>query len=217
MKTKICLCALLLAQHAHGELFDFNDIAIGTEVTSLNPYGNAVIRTRLWVTEDGATVAESFTRGVIDNPSFLNGSPSVVIQASSADAPGDPSNSQWNVEIGVSFQTPVPAFSVDAFSAYYSTRLMYSGVNELGETFTVSGGSLGGLRDMFDHFDITAPAGGYITGFHFSQYEDVGGIFLAMDNLEYKTGIPEAIGLPTFVFTICGLLFLHRWMKAARK
>lgn len=225
MKFKLYLCALLVSYSVHAELYDFNDIATGTQVNSLNPFGSAVINTRLWVTEGGGTVAESFTRGVIDNPSFLNGTPSVVIEAGPLDAPGDRSNSRWNIEIGVSFQNPISAFSVDAYSAFYSTDLIYTGVNEMGEAFTLSGGWLGGLGDRIDHFDITAPTGGYITGFYFSQFEDNGSIMLALDNLDYTLAggaiasapVPETIGLSTFVFSIIGMLFLHRRMKAARK
>lgn len=228
MKFKLYLCAAVLVSHSvHAELYDFNDIATGTQVSSLNPFGSAVISTRLWVIEDGATVAESFTRGIIDNPSYLNGTPSVVIGAARGDAPGDWSNSRWNIEIGVSFQTRISTFSVDAYSAFYSTDLFYTGVDELGQTFTLSGGSLGGMLDRFDHFDITAPAGGYITGFYFSQFEDTGSIMLGLDNLDYTTvagptasslaTVPETIGPTTLVLTICGMLFVHRRMKAARK
>jgi hypothetical protein len=229
MKKIIYLCALLLSQSVPAALIDFNDIAVGTVATGLNPYGDAVISTRLWVTEQGPIVAESFTRGVIDvYPYFPNGdSPAVVIGASAQDAPGDWSSSRWNIDIGVSFLVPVSTFSVDAYSAFYSTPLIYSGVNALGEAFTMSAGSLGGMPDRLDHFSITAPTGGYITGFHFSQFEDVGSIVLAMDNLDYtpfasESGlptarVPEAIGLPTFIVTICGMLFAHRRMRLARK
>jgi hypothetical protein len=232
MKAKIILCALLLSHSVHAALIDFNDIAVGTEVSSLNPFGSAVIGTRYWVTDGTTTVAESFTRGVIGNPSYLNGTPSVVMESSPLDAPQpDDGPKLWrNIEIAVSFANPISAFSVDAYSYTYTSSLIYSGVNATGEAFTLSGGSLGGMPDRLDHFDITAPAGGYITGFHFSQFEDRGGIMLAMDNLDYtavagtvgstsigSTAVPEAIGLPTFVFTICGMLLVHRRMKAGRK
>jgi hypothetical protein len=228
MKTKVCLCALLLSQSVPAALIDFNDVPVGTQISSLNPSGAAVIGTRLWITDraTGTTTAESFTRGVIGNPSFLNGTPSAVIEAARGDAPGDPFSSRWNIQMAVSFQAPISTFSVDAYSAFYSTHLFYTGVNELGETFTLSGGVLGAPIDRFDHFDITAPTGGYITGFYFSQFEDNGSIMLALDNLDYTTvsqniasvsaPVPETVGLPTFAFTICGVLFVHRRLKIAR-
>ena len=81
----------------------------------------------------------------------------------------------------------------------------------------ISAGWLGGLvAPEFDHFDVVAPEGGYITGFYFTQFENVGTIVLAMDNLDYIP-IPETVGLPTFVLTICGMLFVHRRMKAVRR
>jgi len=227
MKTWICLCTLLLSQSVPAALIDFNDIPVGTEVSSLNPYGAAVIGTRLWVTERdmGTTVLESFTRGVIG--AGPNDSPSVVMEAGPQDAPGYWASSQWNIEIAVSFQAPISTFSVDAFSRTYSSQLFYTGVDETGEAFTFSAGWLGGLvAPEFDHFDVVAPEGGYITGFYFTQFENVGTIVLAMDNLDYTTvspniasaAVPETIGLPTFVFTICGVLFVHRRrMRVARK
>jgi len=184
MKTKICLCALLLAHSAPATLIDFDDIAIGTEVSSLNPYGNAVISTRLWVTQggiNGPTVAESFTRGVIGlGP---NGSPSVVLEASSADRVGD--DPTWQIDIAVSFKAPVSTFSVDAYSQVYTSHLIYSGFDALGAPFTLSS-LMGGGPSVFDHFDIVAPTGGHITGFHFSQWENGGPILLAMDNLSVR-------------------------------
>jgi hypothetical protein len=215
MKTKICLCALLLSHSATATLIDFNDIAIGTEVTSLNPYGGAVIGTRLWVIDygDGATVAESFTRGIIDE---VGGSPAVVIEAGPLDATQWGEHQRWNIEIAVSFQVPISTFSLDAYSRTYTSRIIYSGVNEMGGTFTLSSSPLGGSTYDFTHFDISAPTGGYLTGFHFSQFDDVGSILLVMDNLDY-TPVPETIGLPTFVLSICAVLFGHRRMKAARK
>jgi len=116
----------------------------------------------------------------------------------------------------VSFQVPIFAFSVDAYSQTYTSPLFYVGVDNMGETFTLLAGRLGGMTSDFTHFDIFAPTGGYITGFYFAQYEDVGSILLAMDNLDY-TPIPETVGLPTFVWTVCAMLLLHRRMKAARK
>jgi len=217
MKTRICLCALLLSQSVPAALIDFNDIPVGTEVSSLNPYGAAVIGTRLWVIERdmGTTVLESFTRGVIG--AGPDDSPSVVMEAGPQDAPGYWAYYHWNIEIAVSFQAPISTFSVDAFSRTYNSQLFYTGVDEMGEIFILSAGSLGGLvTPQFDHFDVVAPEGGYITGFYFTQFENVGTIVLAMDNLDYVP-IPETIGLPTFVFTICAVLFVHRRMKAARK
>ena len=213
----MCLCALFLAHSVPAALIDFNDIAVGTQVSSLNPYGDAAINTRMWVTERGTTVTESLTRGVIGiGP---NGSPSVVMEAGYGDVT-DPEQfllQRWNIDIAVSFQTPINRFSVDAFSLIWTSSLIYSGVNALGEAFTSSAhlpGSSG--EQIFTHFDITAPTGGYITGFHFSQFEDFFDIQLAMDNLDYIP-VPEPLGLPTFVFAIGGVLFAHRRMKAARK
>ena len=227
MKAKICLCALLLAQSLSAALIDFNDLAVGTQVSSLNPYGGATITTRMWVTHGGITTAESFTRGVIGvGP---NGTPSVVMEAGIMDSnTTDPElfgRQMWNIDIGVSFQAPVDRFSVDAFSLIWSSPLIYSGVNAMGEAFSSSVRLPGSQVEEFTHLDITAPTGGYITGFHFSQFENFFEIKLAMDNLDYTAAagtigsspVPEAIGLPTFVFAIVGVLFAHRRLKAARK
>jgi hypothetical protein len=211
MKTKICLCALFLSHSVPAALIDFNDIAIGTEVGSLNPYDAVVISTRFWVTQGETLVAESFTRGAIDVVTgWGNDSPSVVMQAGPADAQWG-EHQRWNIEIGASFQAPISTFSVDIFSRTYGTDLIYSGVNDMGETFTSSAHV--SQFYPFTHFDIAAPTGGYLTGFYFSQFEDTGSIVLALDNLNYT--VPETIGLPTFVFTICAVLFVHRQMKGA--
>lgn len=227
MKTKICLCYLLLSQSVPASLIDFNNIPIGTEVSSLNPFGNAVISTRLWVTEYNpgqppVTVAESFTRGVIGPfaehavSSGNTGSPSVVITAGPGDRTDWEKKQSWAVEISVAFQTPVSAFSVDAYSAFYNSNLVYTGVDAIGETFIGSAPLPSGVvAPGFTHFGITAPTGGYITGFRFSQGEFTGGIQLAMDNLGYT--VPESIGLPTFAFAICGVIFLHRRIAAIRR
>ena len=191
MKTKLCLFALLLSQSLPAALIDFNDIPIGTEVSSLNPYGNAVISTRLWVTQGAATVAESSTRGVIgtiDSP--LRG-PAVTIQASQQDMTQPDQRQAWHIQIGVAFQTPVSQFSVDAYSRFYNSSLVYTGVDERGEAFILFGGTVGGFFPVITHLDIAAPTGGYITGFYFSQVESTTGILLAMDNLSYT--VPEAI------------------------
>jgi hypothetical protein len=220
MKTMRFLCGLLLSHSVSAALIDFNDIAIGTEVSSLNPYGAAVISTRFWVNQHGTTVAESFTRGVIGTGP--NGSPSVVIEAGIRDLtdPEQLGGQLWNIDIGVSFQAPMSTFSIDAFSGFWSAPLIYSGVNALGEIFTSSAHIPARIDESFTHFDIVAPTGGYITGFHFSQFENFFDIHLAMDNLDYTLAnsvpVPETIGLPTFVFAICGLLFAHRRMKAGR-
>jgi hypothetical protein len=223
MKKIIYLCAFLLSQSVPAALIDFNNIAIGTEVNGLNS-GSATISTRLWVTQQGTTVSESFTRGVIGD---FEGSPGVVMQAGPLDATNFDERQRWNIEIGVSFSTPISRFSLDGYSQTYTSELIYSGVNDLGETFTLSGGLMGGFTPDSTHFDIVAPTGGYITEFHFSQFEDRGSILLALDNLDYtplpgESGlptarVPEAIGLPTFLVTICGVLFAHRRMRVTRK
>jgi hypothetical protein len=214
MKRIICLCIILLSQSVPAALIDFNDIAIGTELSTLD-FGSARISTRLWVTQEGTTVSESFTRGVIDD---FGGSPAVVMQAGPLDATNFEERQRWNIEIGVSFNTPISRFSLDGYSQTYTSELIYSGVNGLGETFTLSGGVMGGFTGDSTHFDIAAPTGGYITGFYFSQFEDRGTILLTLDNLDYAptaggsaiARVPEAIGLPTFIVAICGLLFAHR-------
>jgi hypothetical protein len=223
MKKIIYLCALLLSQSVPAALIDFNDIALGTEVNGLT-FGSATINTRLWVTQQGSTVAESFSRGVIGD---FDGSPAVLMQAGPGDATTFEERQRWNIEIGVSFNSPISRFSLDGYSQTYTSQLIYSGINDLGETFTLSGGLMGGFTPDSTHFDIFAPAGGYITEFHFSQFEDRGSIVLTLDNLDYtplpgESGlpiarVPETIGLPTFLVTICGVLFAHRRMKIARK
>jgi len=189
MKTRLCLFALLLSHSVRAALIDFNDIPIGTEVTSLNPYGNAIISPRLWVTQRGSTVFESLTRGLIATDP--DGSPSVSIYADWGDAPSVDRPS-WHIDIAVSFIVPVSTFSVDACSRIWSSRLFYSGIDGSGEAFTSQVTIPSRLGpEVFTHFDIAAPTGGYITDFHFSQTENFFGIHLAMDNLSYT--VPEAI------------------------
>jgi hypothetical protein len=219
MKTKVCLCAILLSHSVYATLIDFNDIPIGTQVSSLNPYGAAVISSRFWLT-DGVTPvpgSESFTRGAINT---FGGSPAVVIQAGPRDATQPDEHQWWNIELGVSFRKPVSTFTVDLYSFTYTSSVIYSGFDGAGEEFT-SSVLLSGFASDLTHFNIAAPTGGYITGFHFSQFEDRGGILLAMDNLDYtllkKTAdaltVPDTIGLPTFVLSIGAVLVLHRRMK----
>jgi hypothetical protein len=222
MKTKVCLCAVLLAPSLPAALIDFNDMSVGTQIGSLNPYGDAAISTRYWATagRTGPIIAESFTRGMIDD---IGGSPSFAVESSRLVDPlrNDETEFWRNIQIGVTFGAPVSAFSVDLFTEVYSSRLIYSGINELGEAFTSSAflpGSRG--ESTFNHFDIAAPLGAYITGFYFSQFENADSIRIAMDNLDYTTTtvaapVPETLGLPTFAFTICVVLYLHRRMKAA--
>ena len=218
--------AVLFSIPAGAALIDFENLALGSQ-PSAGQFGDVNISTRYWVTDgfQGPTIAESFTRGVID---VQNGSQSVVVVSQHSDADGlrTDASARRNIQVNVNFASGVSGFAVDVFSEIYSSALVFSGFNSLGEAFQIStafSGAGPGVED-FTHLSAFAPEGGYITGFYFSQWETSDHIRLAMDNLDYTSlagidtrtaTVPEAGSSAMLLgIGVIALGAVRRWIKS---
>ncbi len=209
-----------LSFNAAAGLIDFNNLPLGSVADGV--YGNVQIYTSTYIEDAGGqirfpghgTIATGGT-GVLQGPDFT--SPAIFVSAQTP--PPDYDGRRWYVtQIGANFLTPMSSFSVDVSSGTFTSSLIYTGVDSSGAAWSGSAQILpyrpfegvGGYR----HFDISAPAGGYLTGFFFEQ-GDSGAIEvdISMDNLSYTQRVPEVTGWSIIAMSALGLVVLKRRLR----
>jgi hypothetical protein len=186
-------CALvvitLLAQVRVGAiLIDFNSAPVGSVADGA--YGDVSIRTLSTITENETQEIIGYGHGTIRTD---YGSPNVSVNRIFP-SPGYTGGGVMNrVQLDVEFLRPISEFSVNVNSDY-SSMLFYTVRTDAGyETKSIWFGAI----HSYDYhtLQVTAPEGGYLTSFYFSQ-ADRGGVEVVMDNLNYTVAahVPDTMG-----------------------
>jgi len=210
-----CACAFILLflgwqLDARAILIDFNNLSAGS--TPDGTYFDAQIRTSVTINDgiDGPVVQSGSGR-----ISSEYGSPGIFVPRMFLDPNiPPPENGIINrVLIDVAFSTPINSFSVDVDSAY-SSVLFYTGFDASGQSILGNIPFFSTHDWTFQHLEVTAPTGGYLTGFHFSQ-EDRGGVHVAMDNLDYtRAAVPDTTTtISALAIAVGSLAFLRRRLR----
>jgi hypothetical protein len=181
VKLLILSAALALQFDASALLIDFNDLGLGSDPNGV--YGGQVRLTTTGQTHDRETGQPlPGASGEISN--LYGDSPNVLVRL--------PAGSGNLVTLAAEFLSPTLGFSFD-INSNYSLRLLYTGVDALGSALSGSLTIFNTHDYALNHFSLTAPAGGYLTGFSMSQADD-GSVEIAMDNLDFTT-TAEAAGV----------------------
>jgi len=209
-----CACAFILLFGWHPEvraiLIDFNDLSAGR--TADGTYFDAQIRTLVTISDgvDGPIVQSGSGR-----ISSEYGSPGIFVPRMFLDPNiPPPENGIINrVLIDVAFSTRVSTFNVDVDSAY-SSILFYTGFDAAGQSILGNIPFFSTHDWTYQHLEVAAPTGGYLTGFYFSQ-QDRGGVSVALDNLDYtRAAVPDTTTtISALVIAVGSLAFIRRRLK----
>jgi hypothetical protein len=209
-----CACAFILLFGWHPEvraiLIDFNNLSAGR--TADGTYFDAQIRTLATITDgvDGPILQSGSGRIGSEY-----GSPGIFVPRMFLDPNiPPPENGIINrVLIDVAFSTGISAFSVDVDSAYSST-LFYTGFDAAGQSILGNIPFFSSHDWTYQHLEVAAPTGGYLTGFYFSQ-QDRGGVHVAMDNLDYtRAAVPDTMTtISALAIAVGSLAFMRRRLK----
>ena len=209
-----CACAFILLFGWHPEvraiLIDFNNLSAGR--TADGTYFDAQIRTLVTISDgvDGPIVQSGSGR-----ISSEYGSPGIFVPRMFLDPNiPPPENGIINrVLIDVAFSTRVSTFNVDVDSAY-SSILFYTGFDAAGQSILGNIPFFSTHDWTYQHLEVAAPTGGYLTGFYFSQ-QDRGGVSVALDNLDYtRAAVPDTTTtISALVVAVGSLAFIRRRLK----
>ncbi len=203
-----------LALNSSAALIDFNNLPLGTVPDGV--YGGDVrITTSSWLTRgDGTPEMFGEGRGTIEvrdlsrEGSGFIPSPAIWVRGFFNPETGE---DLCTTLIQTDFLKPMTQFSVDLASLVFSGNLSYSGIDANGNAFSSFMSVDRAFLDVpgFAHVDITAPAGGYLTGFQFAQTDEAGANKdVGMDNLSYR--VPEVTGWSIIVMSALGIAILKR-------
>jgi hypothetical protein len=207
-----CACAFILLFGWHPEvraiLIDFNNLSAGGIPDGT--YFDCQIRTSVTISDgiDGPIVQSGSGRIGSEY-----GSPGIFVPRMFLDPNiPPPENGIINrVLIDVAFSTRVSTFNVDVDSAY-SSILFYTGFDAAGQSILGNIPFFSTHDWTYQHLEVAAPTGGYLTGFYFSQ-QDRGGVSVALDNLDY-TRVPDTITtISALAIAVGSLAFLRRRLK----
>jgi hypothetical protein len=210
-----CACAFILLflgwqLDARAILIDFNNLSAGR--TADGTYFDAQIRTLVTISDgvDGPILQSGSGR-----ISSEYGSPGIFVPRMFLDPNiPPPENGIINrVLIDVGFSTRVSTFSVDVDSAY-SSILFYTGFDAAGQSILGNVPFFSTHDWTYQHLEVAAPTGGYLTGFYFSQ-QDRGGVSVALDNLDYtRAAVPDTTTtISALAIAVGSLAFLRRRLK----
>jgi hypothetical protein len=209
-----CACAFILLFGWHPEvraiLIDFNNLSAGR--TADGTYFDAQIRTLVTISDgiDGPIVQSGSGR-----ISSEYGSPGIFVNRMFLDPNiPPPENGIINrVLIDVAFSTRISTFSVDVDSAY-SSILFYTGFDAAGQSILGNIPFFSSHNSTYEHLEVAAPTGGYLTGFYFSQ-QDRGGVSVALDNLDYtRAAVPDTTTtISALAIAVGSMAFLRRRLK----
>jgi hypothetical protein len=209
-----CACAFILLFGWHTEvraiLIDFNNLSAGR--TADGTYFDAQIRTLVTISDgiDGPIVQSGSGR-----ISSEYGSPGIFVNRMFLDPNiPPPENGIINrVLIDVAFSTRISTFSVDVDSAY-SSILFYTGFDAAGQSILGNIPFFSSHNSTYEHLEVAAPTGGYLTGFYFSQ-QDRGGVSVALDNLDYtRAAVPDTTTtISALAIAVGSMAFLRRRLK----
>jgi len=191
-------------------LIDFNNLSTGSAPDGT--YFDAHIRTLVTISDgpDGAILQSGSGR-----ISSEYGNPGIFVSRMFLDPNiPPPENGIINrVLIDVGFSTRINTFSVDVDSAY-SSVLFYTGFDASGQSILGNIPFFSTHDWTYQHLEVAAPAGGYLTGFYFSQ-QDRGGVHVAMDNLDYtRAAVPDTTTtISALAIAVGSLAFMRRRLK----